>query len=105
MSNGISVSKEQAKGFFGELFDFSFKTWVTLRVAGFLYGLTILGVVLTSLVLLIMSFATGEVLNILGGLILIPLATLLVILLVRLTFEGAIATVAIARNTAPRDGN
>lgn len=102
MTDSIPVSKEQAKGFLAELFDFSFKTWVTLRVAGFLYGLSLVGVILTSLVLLIMSFVTGEVLNILGGLVLIPIATFLVILLVRLVFESTIATIAIARNTAPR---
>jgi hypothetical protein len=86
--------------FFAALFDLSFTTWVTLRIAGILYILT---VVLVGLGLLFSSIAiAGDIGGFPGFLVFIigfPLAFFLVTLALRLAFEGAVATVAIAKNT------
>jgi len=103
MTNPIPMSKDGAKGFFGELFDFSFKTWVTLRVAGLLYAISVFGIGFFALVTIITLFASGDILTIFFALVGVPIITLLAILLVRISFEGAIANIAVAKNTTPRD--
>lgn len=101
MTDQNETAKDDEKGFFGELFDFSFKTWVTLRVAGVLYAITLAIIILFALAVLFALFRTGDILALLVALA-VPLVTFLVILLVRLLFESAVATVAIAKNTTPR---
>ena len=86
--------------FFAALFDLSFKNWVTLRIAGILYILT---VVLFGLSILVYSIAlamlVGGFLGFLVFAVGFPLFLFLTTLALRLAFEGAVATVAIARNT------
>jgi hypothetical protein len=103
MTNPIPMSKDDAKGFFGELFDFSFKTWVTLRVAGVLYAISVIVIAIFALVTMISLFGSGDMLMIFFALVGVPIITLLAILLVRIGFEGAIANIAIAKNTTPRN--
>jgi hypothetical protein len=103
MTEQMPISKEAAKGFFRELFDLSFKTWVTLRVAGVLYALTLVIIAIIALVSMITLFTSGDVTVILLALIGVPLLTFLAVLVVRIGFESAIATIAIARNTEPRN--
>lgn len=103
MSNPIPMSKDDAKGFFGELFDFSFKTWVTLRVAGVLYAISVIGIAIFALVTMITLFGSGDMLMIFFALVGVPVITLLAILLTRIAFEGAVANIAIAKNTTPRN--
>lgn len=91
-------SKEE-KGFFASLFDFRFEQWVTLRVAGVLYAITIALVVVFGVVSFIGLLFSGEALGILGAFVGVPLGVFLLILLSRLTFEATIALVAVAKNT------
>lgn len=87
-------------GFFAALFDLSFRNWVTLRIAGVLYILTL---VLAGLGILFMAATLALEIGGFGGfltfIIGFPLVFFLVTLTLRLAFEGAVATVAIAKNT------
>jgi len=103
MSNQLPLSKDDAKGFFGELFDFSFKSWVTLRVAGLLYGIILVIIGIIALVSMISLFGSGDIVTIFLALIGVPIVSLLAILFTRLAFESSIATIAIARNTEPKN--
>ena len=87
-------------GFFAALFDLSFRNWVTLRIAGVLYVLTLvfagLGILFMAATLALEIGGFGGFLTFIIG---FPLAFFLVTLTLRLAFEGAVATVAIAKNT------
>lgn len=91
----------QAKGFFAGLFDFSFETFVALKVIKILYGLFL---VLLALGILgglggsIMSMVQGEVLAGLGILIALPFAALLYLILGRVYFELIIVGFKIAED-------
>jgi hypothetical protein len=86
------------KNLIAALFDFSFQSWVSLRVAGLLYGLSLLGIIATivSFVVAVVrdDFIPDAVAYIAG-----PIVGFIAILVTRLLFESAIATIAIARNT------
>jgi len=74
-------------GFFGALFDFSFKSLVTERLIKVLYGLAILGAGLLSLSMAVTAFR-GSTLVGLGMLILVaPLVFLLAVLYARVALE------------------
>jgi len=105
MTNQVPVSKDDAKGFFKELFDFSFKSWVTLRVAGILYAITIVFVVIFALATILILSTSGDALMLILALFGVPIISLLLILFIRISFESSIATIAIARNTDPKNLN
>lgn len=96
-----AVSGAQAKGFFSGLFDFSFETFVALKVIKVLYGLFLLLLALGILGGLgggIMSMVQGEVLTGLGILIALPFAALLYLILGRVYFELIIVGFKIAED-------
>ena len=91
----------QTKGFFAGLFDFSFETFVALKVIKVLYGLFLLLLALGILGGLggaIMSMVQGEVLAGLGILIALPFAALLYLILGRVYFELIIVGFKIAED-------
>lgn len=93
------------KNLFAALFDLSFTEWVTLRVAGFLYIVTIVIVMIVGAVSFLGFLAGGPDTGVLLlGLLGWPLGLFVAILLVRLTFEATIALVAVAQNTASMRG-
>lgn len=94
--NGFKVQKS----FFQALFDLNFTEWVTLRVAGVLYLITVILVSLGALITFIALFVDPTPLATFLGLILIPAGWFLFVLSSRLIFEAAIATIAVAQNTA-----
>jgi len=96
----ISPENSGKTPFFEALFDLQFRNWVTLRVAGMMYLVTvsILGVYLLVAALLFVS-ETGGFFSYLLLVVGVPLGFFFIALTVRLAFEGAVATVAIARNT------
>ena len=115
MSTTPSSPPESAvKGFFGALFDFSFKHFVSRRLAGIFYavGLVIIGI--SGLVALITTIGSGfitigtpysggtvaGVLIILGGIVAIPIATILAVIILRVWIEAVVALIAVAENTA-----
>lgn len=109
-----SPSETAVKGFFGALFDLSFKHFVSRRLAGVFYavGLVIIGI--SALVALITTIGSGfltigtqygggplaGVLIILGGIVAIPIATILAVIVLRVWIEAIVALVAVAENTA-----
>ncbi len=90
----------EQKGFFGSLFDFSFTTFVTSKIIKFLYGLSIVGVALVSLVLIIGSFtastATGVVMLFIGA----PFFFLISVIYARVTLEMIIVIFRISEHVA-----
>jgi hypothetical protein len=106
---GNSPGSAQDKGFFAALFDFSFETFVALKVLKVLYGLFLvllaLGV-LGGLGTAVVTMVQGEVAVGLGMLVALPIVAVLYLVLGRVYFE--LVTVAfkiaedadeIARNT------
>lgn len=89
------------KSFFQALFDLKFTEWVTLRVAGVLYLLTVILVSLFAAIGLISFIATGPLFPfVFLAIVFTGIVWFLVVLLVRLGIEASIATIAVAQNTA-----
>lgn len=86
--------------FFAALFDLQFRNWVTLRIAGVLYIVTVVIAGITVFFTTIsLAMAIGSFVGFLVFLFGFPLVFFLITLILRLAFEGAVATVAIAKNT------
>ncbi len=94
-----NVNEHIKGGFFKALFDFQFTEWVTLRVAGVLYAVVVALTLVAAIVLFgalwFNAGAIGFVLFVIG----VPIFWIVGVLLWRLVFEAAIATIAIAKNT------
>lgn len=91
----------QAKGFFSGLFDFSFETFVALKVIKVLYALFLVLLVfgiLGGLGAGVMSMVQGEVLAGIGMLVALPFAALLYLVLGRVYFELIIVGFKIAED-------
>jgi len=101
------------KGFFKALFDFSFKSFVSRRLAGIFYGvalaLTALGGLIWFFTLVaggVATLASGSdgaffgILIILGAFIIVPLGLFVAVLLLRVWIEAIVALIAVAENTA-----
>ncbi len=91
----------EEKTFLQALFDFKFTEWVTLRVAGVLYLITIILLSLFALIGVIAFIASGPE----AALVVVYIAAtvitwFLLVLLARLAIEASIATIAVAQNTA-----
>lgn len=110
----LSLDVSAVPGFFKALVDFRFTTFITRRIAGFIYGILLISILLAglvtffSVVVMGVGLMTGPVnaqpisgiLTILGALVLVPIATLVAIVLARMLVEVNVALVAIAENSA-----
>ncbi len=110
----VSLDVSAVPGFFKALVDFRFTTFITRRIAGFIYAILLVSIVLAGLVAFFSIVVTGVglmtgpvnaqpisgILTILGALVLVPIATLVAIVLARMIVEVNVALVAIAENTA-----
>lgn len=107
----IAIDVSAVPGFFRALVDFRFVTFVTRRIAGFIYAILLVSIVLAGLVAFFGIVVTGVgqmaggqpvsgVLTVLGGILLAPIATLVAVVLARMIVEVNVALVAIAENTA-----
>lgn len=91
----------EQKTFLQALFDFKFTEWVTLRIAGLLYLITIILVSLIALIGVITFVATGpDAAFVVLYLLLTAAIWFLLVVLSRLAIEASIATIAVAQNTA-----
>ena len=99
--NETQPQSSEETTFFQALFDFKFTQWVTLRVAGVLYLISIILVTLVGVIGLV-SLLVGRAGEAFIALYLIlgALIWLLLVLVFRLAFEASIATIAVAQNTA-----
>ena len=95
------LGNAQSKGFFAGLFDFSFETFVALKVIKVLYGLFLLLLVLGVLGGLgaaVIAMIQGEVLAGIGMLVLLPIVTVIYLVLGRVYFELIIVAFKIAED-------
>lgn len=90
----------QARGFFGALFDISFRSFVTVRIIGVLYVISIVLLVLYTIFLIIAAFQASAVFGVVTLLILGPLFLFLSVIYVRVLLELAIVLFRIAENTS-----
>jgi hypothetical protein len=97
-SSTPSAPSRKPKSFLASLFDFKFEEWVTLKVAGFLYAVVLIGVLISAVISVITLLNQGGF-SWLVALVGVPIGTLVVILVVRLVFESTVATIAVAKNT------
>ncbi|MDO5492842.1 MAG: DUF4282 domain-containing protein, partial [Nesterenkonia sp.] len=95
-----SANAVEAKGFFAALFDFSFRSFITVKFAKFIYALLILFVLLGWLMFIISGFATGEPLMGVLGLLFGWIPGFLYVVLFRISLEVMISMVRTSQNTA-----
>ncbi len=101
---GNNSSKRQVMdphGFFGKLFDFSFKEFVTLQIVRYLYVLAILLSGVSALGMMVSGFSSMQY-SFFGGLVRIvasPVSFILMVLFARVVLEALVATFRIAENT------
>ena len=90
-------------GFLRSLFDINFKSFITRRVAKFLYAMQIVLLLLSLLVGMVAAIWYASIqsdpLYLAIGIVGLPLLTLLLMIGMRLLYEASIALVAIAENT------
>lgn len=87
--------------FFGKLFDFSFKEFISLQIVKYLYIIGIVFAGLSALGMIGVGFSDMRY-SFLGGLVkvlLSPVFFVLMVLVVRLVLEALVATFRIAENT------
>ncbi|MBD3943375.1 DUF4282 domain-containing protein [Microbacterium sp. NEAU-LLC] len=97
------------KGFFGALFDLSFRTFITRRLASVFYlvGLIAIGIgfvvyfvggILSGISMLWFNPGAG-ISALIATIIVVPVLTFLAVILLRFIIEGVVALIAIAENT------
>jgi hypothetical protein len=101
--------EDVGRGFFSALFDVSFRTFITRRLASVFYivGLIVIAIgflvyFVTGLVngIRLLAFNLGAGVSLLvSTVVLVPLATFLAIIVLRFVIEAVVALIAIAENT------
>lgn len=97
------------KGFFSALFDLSFRTFITRRLASVFYfvGLVAIAIgfivyfvggILSAISLMLFNLA-GGITGLIATIIVVPVLTFLAIILLRFIIEAVVALIAIAENT------
>jgi len=97
------------RGFFRALFDLSFRTFITRRLASVFYLVGLVAIAIGFIVYFVsglvngiaaLSFNVGAGISlIVATLILVPIATFLAIVILRFLIEAVVALIAIAENT------
>ena len=100
---------EVGRGFFSALFDLSFRTFITRRLASVFYFVGLIAIAIDFIVYFvggIMSAISVMWLNVGAGItglvatiIVVPVVTFLAIILLRFIIEAVVALIAIAENT------
>lgn len=103
---GYSAAPRQgnpdAAGFFKALFDFSFKSFVTIKFAAIIYGIALVLIAVATLIGIILAFITmvqEPVVGFLTLLVVIVLAPFYLIV-VRISLEFYVAMIRTSQNTA-----
>lgn len=105
----LGEAADVGKGFFAALFDLSFRTFITRRLASVFYlvGLIAIGIgfvvyfvggILSGISLLWFNPGAG-ISGLIATVIVVPVLTFLAIILLRFIIEGVVALIAIAENT------
>ncbi|HWM17000.1 MAG TPA: DUF4282 domain-containing protein [Microbacterium sp.] len=98
-----------SRGFFRALFDLSFRTFITRRLASVFYLVGLVAIAIGFIVYFVsglvngiaaLSFNVGAGISlIVATLILVPIATFILIVVLRFLIEAVVALIAIAENT------
>ncbi|MEE8469832.1 MAG: DUF4282 domain-containing protein [Dehalococcoidia bacterium] len=88
---------EQEKGFFANLVDFSFTQFITTKIIGVLYGLTVLFAFLFAIAAIVGAFSQSAIYGIVA-LAISPLWLLIVIVVARVVSEIIVAIVSVAED-------
>lgn len=91
-----------AAGFFRALFDFSFKSFVTIKFAGIIYAIALVLIGIFTLFGIVIAFVqmTGDPGAGFSTLLVVILAAPVYLILVRLTLEFYVSMIRTAQNTA-----
>ncbi|GAA3630943.1 hypothetical protein GCM10022200_12190 [Microbacterium awajiense] len=102
-------AQEVGRGFMRALFDLSFRTFITRRLASVFYLVGLIAIGIGFLVYFIGGILNGVsalwynpgggIALIVATVVLVPIATLLLIIALRFVIEGVVALIAIAENT------
>jgi hypothetical protein len=92
-------SQIETKGFFASLFDFGFTSFITLKFLSVIYGVVVVLILLTSVVLFIASLSQGGIYAVLAILV-IPIVTLLYLVVTRVSLEIVALFFRIGENTS-----
>lgn len=94
------VSADDAKGFFGALFDFSFSSYITLKFIKLIYVVVTVVIGLMVVIFLITALASGSTGTIVLGIIVAPLFGLFFLIYARIMLEIIAIIFAIGGDTA-----
>src|SRR6478735_196775 len=105
----VGEAADVGRGFFAALFDLSFRTFITRRLASVFYlvGLIAIGIgfvvyfvggILSGISMLWFNPGAG-ISSLIATIIVVPVLTFLAIILLRFIIEGVVALIAIAENT------
>ena len=83
------ITMDDPKGFFAALFDFSFTSFITIKLVKFIYILNLIGIAIGMLAIIGMGFANGFMSGIVS-IILAPVFGLLMTMLARVWMEMVI---------------
>ena len=97
--SGPGQGGPQPRGFFGSLFDFSFNSFVTSKIIGVLYVISVVLLALFSILWIVAAFNQSAVFGAVTLLILAPLFFLLSVIYIRVLLELAIVLFRILENT------
>jgi len=89
-----------ARGFFQSLFDFSFSSFITIRLIKVIYALFIAASAFFALILVAGAFSASAVLGLLALLIAAPVLFFFYVILARVYLELVVAIFRIAENTS-----
>ena len=90
---------EEPKGFFTNLFDFSFSKFIVPQIIKILFGIGILGSAIVALNFIVKGFQSSALLAILA-IIVSPIVFVIAVILVRVYLEVVMVLFRIADNTA-----
>jgi hypothetical protein len=92
-------SQIEAKGFFASLFDFGFTSFITLKFLSVIYGVVVVLILLTSVVLLVVSLSQGGSYAVLA-IVVIPIVALFYLVVTRVSLEIVALFFRIGENTS-----
>lgn len=93
------MEKVDTRGFFEVLFDFGFRHFIAVRLAGVIYGLLLAVGALYALIWIVGAFQVSVLYGLLTLLVLAPLGFILYAMIARVYLEIVIALVRVAENT------
>lgn len=89
----------EGRGFFGDLFDFQFKDFITIRIIKVIYILGMILIGLGALIALVGGLSRGGGASIVFTVLVVPLAALLMIIFFRVYLELVVVIFRIGENS------